>query len=215
MVAVLLAGLLLPMFSRMLKYNEAVEPLVKTSFTLLCTLAIIIACGCYFYGTDMIKLLYNADTDESTPVFKVLMCCFLATSTSYVFSTLLTANGNLKQLSIIAGAGMVLNLLLNFIFIPHLKALGSACVSLFTQLFVAIIQVYLVQRLFKFHTIPKLLFTLLVFAIGEIAINFFSRIPTGMGWKLSFMIMVFASGIWGIAIGLLNIKSLVRVLKYE
>ena len=45
MVAFLFAGLLLPMFSRMLKHKDSVEDLVKTSFTIIMILALVVACG--------------------------------------------------------------------------------------------------------------------------------------------------------------------------
>lgn len=136
MVAFLSAGLLLPMFSRMLKFHESVESLVKTSYTVLMTLAITVAAGCLFYGQNIMGMLYIADIDESSRVFQILMCCFLGTVTQYIFGTLLTANGNLRELNIIATVGMCLNIILNIFVIPRLFASGAAMVSLTTQLFV-------------------------------------------------------------------------------
>jgi O-antigen/teichoic acid export membrane protein len=214
MVAFLTAGLLLPMFSRMLKYKEAIEPLVKTSYTVLITLAIVVAGGSFFYGQDIMKMLYNSDLDESPFIFKVLMCCFLGTATQYVFSTLLTANGNLKELNIIAASGMVMNIVLNFIIIPRLHAKGSAMVSLTSNLAVTIAQVIMVHRIFKFHTLSKLFITLLIFTAGVLLIGYFST-TLKYSWIISFGTMIVVCGIWAWVIGLANIKSLIRVMKYE
>ena len=107
---------------------------------------------------------------------------------------------------------MFINIMLNFIVIPILNAKGSAMVSLFTQAFVATTQIIMVQRIFKFKMIPKLLLTLLLFIAGLVGINLLTlRIPAD--WRLQFVCMGAASVIWAFAIGLVNIKSLLRVVK--
>jgi O-antigen/teichoic acid export membrane protein len=212
MVAFLTAGLLLPMFSRMLKFNESVEPLMKTSYTLLMTLAIVVAGGCYFYAHDMMAMLYKGDVSESSVVFSILMCCFMGTVTQYVFGTLLTSNGNLKQLNIIAASGMLFNILLNFVMIPRFHSIGSAFVSVATQLLVPAIQIIVIQRIFKFQSLGKLFMTLGIFALGVFGIGYIAHnLP--FDWRLSFVMMCGASGIFAFAIGLLNIKGLLKVLK--
>jgi O-antigen/teichoic acid export membrane protein len=212
MIAFLFAGLLLPMFSRMLKHKESVEALVKTSFTLIMVLSITVACTCFFYGRDMMDMLYKNDVEESAAVFKYLMCDFMGISCMYIFGTLLTANGNLKQLNTIAACGMLLNIILNFILIPAWQAKGAAMVSVITQVFVAITQIILVQRIFKFHMMPKLLSSLILFAAGVIALNYLS-LKLNFDWEITFICAVGASGVWAIAVGLLNIRSILNVVK--
>jgi len=214
MIAFLFAGLLLPMFSRMIKHHESVEALVKTAFTLIMVLSITVACTCFFYGEQMMEMLYKNDVLESAGVFKYLMCDFAGISCMYIFGTLLTANGNLKQLNIIAGSGMLLNILLNFVMIPLLAAKGAAIVSVITQIFVATTQIIIVQRIFKFHMMSKLLLTLLSFALGVIVINYLLLL-LHIDWRLSFLATVAASGLWAMAVGLLNFKSMLGLLKFS
>ena len=103
--------LLLPIFSKMIKAGESVEQLLKLSFTIIITVAIIVAIGSHFYNVELIKLLYYQHPDEplteyllrinqSAKIFGLLMGSFVAVSTTYIFGTLLTANGSLKQLNI-------------------------------------------------------------------------------------------------------------------
>jgi len=213
MIAFLFAGLLLPIFSRMIKYKESVEQLVKLSFTMLITLAIIVAVGCFFYSHEMMTLLYKANTANSSPVFGILMSCFVAISTTYIFGTLLTANNNLKELNIMAGCGMLVNILLNLYLIPRYKALGAACTSLTTQFLTATIQVVIAQYIFKFKINYRLITTLLVFIAGVIAISYFSK-QTHYNWKINFVLMVAGSILWAFVIKLIRIKSMLRILKY-
>ncbi len=185
---------------------------MKTSYTLFMALAIVVATSCFFYGNKMMSMLYTGDVTESTKVFQLLMCCFLGTATIYIFSTLLTANGNLRELNIIAACGMTINIGFNFIMIPHFHAVGSACVSLSTQLFVAFVQMLVMQRIFKFKMLYKLLGVLAVFALGVIIINYITtRLP--LDWRVSFVLMGAASGILAFAIGLLNVKGFINVMK--
>jgi len=212
MIAFLAAGLLLPIYARMLKLGDSVESLVQTSYSLLFGLAIVIASGCCFYAQNIMHMLYVGDVSETAIVFRILMCCFLGTTTQYVFGTLLTANGNLKYLNIIAGCGMAFNIIVNLILIPHFHAEGAAITSLMTQILVPGLQVLIVQRMFKFKILSRMLFTLLLFAAGEICIAYFStHLP--LDWRISFLSMIAASGIWALVSGVINVKSLLRTVK--
>lgn len=213
MIAFLTAGMLLPIFSRMLKYKESIEPLVKLISTLLLTPAIVIGVGCLFYNTELMNMLYPKHVEESARIFGLLMLSFIAVSTTYIFGTLLTANGNMKQLNIMAAFGMLLNITLNIILIRKLEAFGSAISSMVTQFLTAGIQVFIAQRIFKFRVNYKLISTLIMFAIGVIAINYGSKM-LHFYWLINFCIMVMCSGIWAFFIGIIRIKSLLRIFKY-
>lgn len=213
MIAFLSAGMLLPVFSRMLKHKESVEPLVKLISTLLLTLAIVVGVGCVFYSQELMDLLYVLHAKESAKIFSLLMLSFIAISTTYIFGTLLTANGNLKQLNIMAASGMVLNITLNFILIRQLEAYGSAISSMITQYLTAIIQVIIAQRIFKFKVNYRLINTLIIFIIGVIAINYGSKM-LNFNWIINFILMTSACGVWAFVSGVLNIKAMFRILKY-
>ena len=209
MISFLTAGMLLPIFSRMLKYKESIEPLVKLISTLLLTLAIVVGVGCVFYNEDLMGLLYAVHAKESAHIFSILMLSFIAISTTYIFGTLLTANGNLKQLNIMAASGMVLNIIL----IKQLEAYGAALSSMITQYLTAIIQVILAQRIFKFRINYRLINTLIVFTLGVIVINYGTKMLQ-LNWMINFVIMVACCGLWAFVSGVLNIKSIFRIMKY-
>jgi O-antigen/teichoic acid export membrane protein len=213
MIAFLTAGMLLPIFSRMIKYKESVEPLVKLISTLLLGAAIVIGIGCFFYSDELMKMLYPKQyVEESGQIFSLLMLSFIAVSTTYIFGTLLTANGNMKHLNYMAASGMCLNLVLNYILIKKYEAYGSAISSMTTQFLTAIIQVIIAQRIFKFKINYWLINTFIMFTIGVIAINYGSKMLQ-FNWVLNFAIMVISCGLWAIISGLINIKSIFRFLQ--
>ncbi len=224
MIAYLFSVLLIPVFSRMIKRKESVEKMVKLSFTLLITISVIVAFGCIFYSNEIMKLLYWENFERSAQVFKLLMGGFVAVSTTYIFGTLLTANGNLKQLNIISLIGLMINFSMNLILIPRLMAVGSAYASLVTQFFIAIIQVIIVQKIFKFKINYRYLLTLLFFVVGVILLNFISKAvdlrQLGIGssrnsWLLNFFLMIVLSLGFAAALKLLNLKSMLQIIRED
>lgn len=212
-IAILFAVQLLPIFSRMLKHKENIEHIVRLAFTLLITPALIVSISCLFYSDEFCKLLYKGNT-EGHEILGILMCCFTAISTTYIFGTLLTANGNFKQLNQMALFGILINVVLNFILIPQFYAYGSAIASLITQFFTAIIQVWICYKVFHFHLNKKLLLSIFIFIGGVIFINFFTVNLTNQ-WKLNFLFMLLLSGLFAFVSGILNHKSILRFIKYK
>jgi len=212
MIAYLFSIQLLPIFSRMLKFKENVENLVKLSFTLLITPAIIAASVCWFYQNELIGLINHGVTDSAT-IFSMLMTCFIAISTTYIFGTLLTANGNLKQLNTMALIGICLNFLLNIILIPNFKAMGAAYSSLATQFFTAGVQVYLTYKIFKFKVNYRLIIILTLFILGVVGAGFVST-KFISNYFVGMAVMCVLSGIWALVTGLISFKAIMRFMKY-
>ncbi len=215
MIAYLFAGLLLPIFARMIKLKHDLDELVKLAFSLLVTLSVIVALGSYFYSKELIGLMYQKHIEESARVFGYLMTCFIAISTTYVFGTLLTANGNLKELNTMASIGMFLNITLNLILIPQYKATGSAISSLVTQFSTALFQVLIAQRVFKFKVNYRFLITLVIFVIGVVLICIISKGLPLDAWMSKFMIMISMSFLWAFVIRIISVRSMYRIIKYE
>ena len=198
--------------------------MVKLAFTLLITMSIIVSVGSFFYSYELMDLLYDSHIPESAAVFRVLMGGFVAVSATYIFGTLLTANGNLKELSIIAFCSLLINFGINLILIPRLFALGSAYASLVTQFFSAMAQVILVQRIFRFRLNLKYIFTLLIFITGVILLSFISiqvkldnigLFSKPHAWLLNFIMMIFFSLVLAAALRLLSIRSMQRIFREE
>lgn len=230
MIAFLVAGVLLPVFSRMLKHRESVEPLVKLISRLLLTPAIVIGIGCLFYSRELMEMLYPIHTTdtlemyaehltEASKIFSLLMLSFIAISTTYIYGTLLTANGNLRQLNFMAASGMVLNIIFNYILIKKYEAYGSAISSMSTQFLTAIIQLTIAQRIFKFKVNYRLIGAFIIFTLGVAIINYYSKtlhfsLLSKNNWLINFSIMCSACGIWAFVTGMISIKAIFRFVKF-
>ncbi|MEO8068210.1 MAG: oligosaccharide flippase family protein [Flavobacteriales bacterium] len=148
MLGFLFAGLLLPMFSRMLKERADVAALVGLGWRLMLSGCLAVAVGGAWWGGAIMGLRYSDASPGAVLSFSLLMCCFTAVGTTYIFGTLLTARGDLRLLNWMAFGGMVLNVLLNLYMIPHHGAPGAALASLITQALTAAVQVGMVVRVF-------------------------------------------------------------------
>lgn len=225
MIAYLFSVILLPIFSKMIKQKEHVGEIVKLSIILLITPAIIIAMSCFAYSKEIMTLLYpyhelesitefTTRIDQSAYIFGLLMICFVAISTTYIFGSLLTANGNLKQLNIVAASGMLFNIGVNIILIPHFMAIGSAWASLVTQFVTAGLQMYLAIRIFKFNLNKKYIFQFTGFILGTliiiIAIKFLIE-----DWIIGIALFLISSFALAMLSRILNIREIAKIIKTE
>lgn len=213
MFGVLFAGLLLPIFARMIKQKQDIGSMVQFSFLLLFVPAIIISFSSGFYDHELMALLYFNNTELSESILRLLMVSFLGIATTYIFGTLLTANGSIRQLNWMALAGMGLNVGLNLILIPQMQALGSAWSSLVTQLFTALAQTILAVIILKltisYRIIGKLLlFAGFVFLAGTLSKQF-------SNWILGYFFMIAISTLFAFLIRLINLKALSDIIRNE
>jgi O-antigen/teichoic acid export membrane protein len=215
MIAFLFAGLLLPIFARMIKLKESVEEIADLSFSLLVIPAMIVSCCCAFFSYEMMDLLYEGSyIDESAKVFRILMCCFVPIASTYIYGTLLTANGNLRQLNIMASTGMLINILLNFILIPRYSATGAAVSSIVTQSFTCLAQVIMVRRTFRFTPNYTLWLRILLFIGLCIGINYsVHQLP--VHWMVQFVISAGACFGSAFLLHLISPRNIYRIVRYE
>jgi O-antigen/teichoic acid export membrane protein len=146
MFGVMFAGVLLPLFGRMLSQKQNVQPIVRQAVNMLLPGSQLVAVASVFFKNDIMHRLYPSAQAYDGDVFAWLMCAFPAYCIMYVYSTLLTANGNLKLLNKQALVGVIINLSLNFYFIRHEQALGAAKVACITQFILAVASIYFTKE---------------------------------------------------------------------
>jgi len=212
MFAYLFSVLLLPMFAKMIKRKENIESLVKLSFLLIIVPAITIMNISIFYKHEIMDLMYVAHVDKSAQVLGMLMIGFIGICTTYIFGTLLTSNGNLKYLNIMAAFGMGLNIVLNLILIPKYEVVGSAIASMITQVATGLSQLIIAKKVFKFKINYKLIISLALFIPTTILLTKFSRIE-GYSWILTSILAGGATLILAFVTGLFNVKSIFKIIK--
>lgn len=217
MLGYLMAGLLLPMFSRLLgekevKAREALGPLVRLAMRLVLTGTIAVAVFGVVHAHTIMDLRYSEHTMESAPVFALLICCFVAVCSSYVFGTLLTAGGRLGQLNWMAAGGALLNIALNLVLIPPMQAEGAAWASLVTQVLTAAVQLVLARRLYGIGLPPGLWVRVVLYAAALLAVALWTAAP-GMGLLPALALFMAATAMLAWATGMLDRRVVYEALE--
>jgi len=213
MFGALVGGLLLPIFARMIKQNEPVNQMVKLSFSLLIVPAIIISAASVLYNSEIMTLLYKSNTAQSSDLLGILMTGFIGIASSYIFGTLLTANGSMKQLNIMAFCGVTLNITLNLILIPEYEAYGSACASMATQLLTGASQFFIAVSVFKMKPGIKYISKIIVFIIIVVITGILSKYAGN--WLAGLIIFGAGSLLAALLLKLINIKNLFEIVLFK
>lgn len=212
MIGFLFAGLLLPMFARMIKAGEPTGGLAQLSFQTIWAGAIPLALATYFYQEEIMVLLYTNGNGYSGLIMAYLIFSFLAISGSYIYGSLLTANGSLKKMNIIFTLSVVLNVVLNLWLIPSHKALGAAQATCATQFLVFFCQVILAKAELKLQAAPMMVlrlgtFILLLFAIGYASFHYWDIV-----WPVKFLIIILTGLPIAFLLKLIDLRQLRLIL---
>ncbi len=215
MIGYLFAGLLLPIFSKLLKQKENVADILFFSLKLILSFSILVGITSFFFQENIIQWRYHIEGEtlsHSAQSFGMLMLCFIFMTVTYIFGTLLTSNGNLKALNITAGCGVVINILINYTLIPNYGAYGAGIASLITQGITSIIQVYLVFKIIPVHFNFKAFFSIVIFALGIIASIFLIQ-KIDMSWYKQFALILFLGGTIAFLTRMIHFRGILSLLK--
>ncbi len=209
-IGFLFAGLLLPMFARLLKSGGQAGELAHLGFRLLFSFALPLALACWFFGEEIMQLLYHRADAYYGLVLGALMWSFIAMCGMYVYGTLLTANESLRRMNAIFAAGLALNIALNLLLIPSHKALGAAAATCFTQFAVWLAEMWLLHKELGIAPGKKLLAQVMAFTTISLALMWIARWAFGVQWIPA--LAVGGAGMLLAALGLrlLDVKEMKR-----
>lgn len=210
MIAYLFSVPLLPIYSRLVK-KEAQDPneigeTTKSMFSLVWVFSITAAITLSTLATPLMDLLYTEHTETSAQAFSILIYGIIPISFTYVFGTLLTANGSLKQLNIFAALSLLINIGCNLWLIPRYAATGSAWASLIAQSFMALTQMVAAFRIFHFRISFDYIWRLFLFLCIVGCSNF--PLQHNLWWHL--LIVGVVTAVTAIFLFDFNLKKLVN-----
>lgn len=197
-LGLLFAGLLLPMFAKLIRSGQTLYQLINTSRNLLVVLSIVIISISLVYHDQIIFMLYPQATSYWSSVFQILFVSYFGISIGYIYGTLLTANESIMPMNLIFLTGVGLNFTLNLILIPARGAMGAALATAVTQLLVALALVVLAYRQLQLPLDPGkwskiLLLGLLVYFITDWT----------QSWPLHWLFASFLTGVIAVMLALI------------
>lgn len=209
MFGFLFANLLLPLFATMIGKKEPLIPLIKMSLGLILFGSITLVSAIFFLRVDIMSFFYPAYANAYYgQILVILMLSFIPVCGSYIYGTLLTANGSVKRLNQIVALGVIINICLNLVLIPTYKALGAAIATLVTQILVFILQWISSNQILKTNLPLKFYSQILLFTIFAFGINFLLRNSLSHSWFIIFIISIILNAIIAFPLKLIRVRDI-------
>ena len=208
MLGFLFAGLLLPMFSRLIKENQSnIIPLLRFSFQTILSIAIPISISVYFFRMQISQQLYVESNAYWANVLGILILTFIMGATIYIYSTLLAANGSIKKMNQIFVFGILINFVLNYFLILEYKAYGASIATLITQTLMAIGMIILSKKTFSIPFNIKMVTRIGLFLALTVATNYFLS-NQNFNWIWLFLGSLIINGVLAILTKMIDVKYL-------
>ncbi len=171
-LAILFAAVLLPMFSKLISEKLPVHDLIQTSVHILLPISFVIVAFVISYSNDCTFVLYHQKNFMVDLRFLITIASFPAFCIVYIYSTLLTANGNLKLLIYISIIACIISIGFNLYLIPKYLSEGASITLCITEWFVAISTLVFCIKIFKLQIRWKWILSYGILFIGFVAINY-------------------------------------------
>lgn len=222
MLGYLFAGLLLPMFSKLLASKDssksAIYSLLKFSLQLIVAATVGLAVCCFYFQKELMELMYPLSVNPENvnyygETMGYLILTLIPFSVTYIYSTLLTANNSLAKMNILFVLGILVNVGLNLLLIPIYQAIGSAIAALLTHLFMMVSIIRLTNKELHLsmdmqHAGRLISFVLTTF-ISSYCIYHFVQ----MEWLTKLIIALLINGIWAFLFQLVQPQAIIDLLK--
>jgi O-antigen/teichoic acid export membrane protein len=201
MLGFLFAGMLLPIFARLISNKNNIAQLIGTSVNLLLPLSITIVSFSWFYRDGIMQLLTKEANAHHALAFAILMCSFPALCIMNIYSTALTANNNIKTLIKICGIGAIVSVVLNLIFIPNHGYIAAASICVLVQWLVAVLFLLYSKKILQLpYNFSKLVKLLAFFLIILSANYLLQNLQFSMLLAILINVLLFFGLIWTIRI---------------
>lgn len=189
---IMFAGILLPMFGKMLVQEENIAATVRTSVNIMMPIAFIVAVSTLFFSNELMQLLYHKSVaGKDAQVLMLLMASFPAYCIMYIYSTLLTANGNLRILNIVSFSLVVFNVVVNFCLVPKYMSLGAAITALATEWMAAAMAIFFAHRRLHLPHNPRWILAHVSFVVCILVVGMLTQcLPIFWGMRIAIFMVV-------------------------
>jgi O-antigen/teichoic acid export membrane protein len=133
MMGYLAASFLFPFASRHLTNLKTVSPVVLQLRHSLLNISLLAVLFCFFFAGWVINLLYHLDSDFYQWVLRLTIISLPAYMMIHIYGSLLTAAGEFKTFGRIVIISVLVNVVLNLLFITSYGAIACACAAIISQ----------------------------------------------------------------------------------
>ncbi len=229
-VGFLFAGLLLPMFSSQLRQQEQsavgslqseirnpksqIVSLLRFALQLIWAGTVTVAVACFFFRTELMLWIYPENgTAYYGEVLAFIILTLVPFSGIFVYSTLLTANDSLKKMNWLFLVGIVVNVALNLLLIPSLRAVGAGMSAFFTQSIVLVGMMVLAKKELRLPFEPRQFLKIAAFVTLVCFANWALYQLPGYGWLLKFGAGIATGLLLAFVLRMVNLKTMAELVK--
>lgn len=176
-----------------------VQPLLAWSAYLMVTLFGSIAIGCFFFGEQLILVIYGAEFEKAAALMPIFAPLVLILSMTNLFGQSLEALGKQKMTMYVCMFSSMINLVLNLLLIPVYGMIGAAFTTLLSETTTLILALIILKKYYQF-TLPKIIrpiafLSVILFCYWKIqSLSIWIGIP--LGALIYLIIMLPFSNIW-------------------
>ena len=129
--------------------KKGVKLFFKKYFKILSLICLFIFLILFFGSEFIIKIIYTNKFDESIIILKLLSFAILGLALNNLTGVVLTGIGLFKENMIVTMIGLLLNVILNIIFIPLYGIIACAIITIMTEYFIFAGDIFFLNKFFK------------------------------------------------------------------
>ncbi len=168
-------GLVMPLMSEYaFSAKKKFRKIIQRTSDILLIFAIPMVIGVIFLSENIVVLIAGPDFILSAGVLNILIVAAGIIFLGVLFSNMIIVLKKQKSLTYIYGAGVIVNLIANYIFIPKYSYYGAAWTTLLTELIVTILMLFVIKNIPSFRFVYKYVLAGLVMAL---VLYYFSSLP--------------------------------------
>lgn len=118
-------------------------------FKIILIICILVSAVLFFAAEPLVNLLYTEKFSDSVLVLKVLAFGMIAVGLNNLTGTVINAMGYFKIVMYITLYALILNVVLNIIFIPQYGILAPSVITLITEYFILIMEIIYLRKLLR------------------------------------------------------------------
>lgn len=151
MVGYLFASFLLPYIARNWSEKKSIENVVLNVRHFLLVFSITVSCLVFFLAPWVQQVLYHHSGTDSIQILQWCLPALIGYSLVQVYGTVMTATGHIVAFSYITFTSIVINVVVNIVFIPSWGAKGSCLAALISQTFSGVATMWYVKQKLKIN----------------------------------------------------------------
>lgn len=134
-------------FSKINELNSEIKLLFAKYFKSLVVISIVISVLLYFFSDFIIAILYSGKYSAAGYVMQVLSFAILGLSLNNLTGIVLNSMGMFKSNMYIALTALLINVILNLIFIPYFGIVAAAVISVITEYFIFMAGAFILRKI--------------------------------------------------------------------